>query len=148
MTERKGGSDVANGTETIAIRNSSENSQYKLYGYKWFSSATDADITITLARCFNKETNKLDKGLTMFLANVRNKDGTLNGIEIHKLKDKLGTRQLPTAELLLDGMTAYKMSEEGRGISKMASMLNITRIHNSLASVSNMRRQFIYFQLF
>lgn len=140
MTERRGGSDVAHGTDTIAVKGPLGSSQYKLYGYKWFSSATDADMTITLARCVNPETNRPDKGLTMFLANVRNRDGTLNGVEIHKLKDKLGTRQLPTAELLLDGMTAYKMSDEGRGISKMANMLNITRIHTSLASVSNMRR--------
>ena len=50
MTERKGGSDVAEGTETIAIPQSGSDRLYKLYGYKWFSSATDADIAITLAR--------------------------------------------------------------------------------------------------
>lgn len=32
------------------------------------------------------------------------------------------------------------MSEEGKGISKMSAMLNITRLHNAVASVSNMRR--------
>jgi hypothetical protein len=46
----------------------------------------------------------------MFFARVRNEtDGSLNGIEMHKLKNKLGTRQLPTAELLLDGMVAYRV---------------------------------------
>jgi hypothetical protein len=30
-------------------------------------------------------------------------------MQIQKLKNKLGTRQLPTAELLLDGVTAYKV---------------------------------------
>jgi alkylation response protein AidB-like acyl-CoA dehydrogenase len=48
MTERKGGSDVADGTQTEAFEQADP--YYKLYGYKWFSSATDADITITLAR--------------------------------------------------------------------------------------------------
>ncbi len=45
----------------------------------------------------------------MFFGKTKNEDGTLNGIEIFKLKNKLGTRQLPTAELLLDGMVAFKV---------------------------------------
>jgi alkylation response protein AidB-like acyl-CoA dehydrogenase len=69
----------------------------------------------------------------MFYVETRNQNGTLNNIEMHKLKNKLGTRQLPTAELLLDGTKAYKLSEDGHGVSKMSSMLNVTRIHNSLA---------------
>jgi alkylation response protein AidB-like acyl-CoA dehydrogenase len=48
MTERGGGSDVANGTETLAV--SQPGGKFKLYGYKWFSSAIDADMTLTLAR--------------------------------------------------------------------------------------------------
>jgi hypothetical protein len=46
----------------------------------------------------------------MFFAKVRNVDGELNGIEIQRLKNKLGTKQLPTAELLLDGMNAYRVN--------------------------------------
>ena len=38
----------ANGTETIA--QAQADGTYKLSGYKWFSSATDADMTLTLAR--------------------------------------------------------------------------------------------------
>ena len=39
---------VANGTETVAV--SQGNGEHKLYGYKWFTSATDADMALTLAR--------------------------------------------------------------------------------------------------
>lgn len=39
---------IANGTETVAV--SQGNGEHKLYGYKWFTSATDADIALTLAR--------------------------------------------------------------------------------------------------
>jgi hypothetical protein len=46
----------------------------------------------------------------MFFLTLRNDNNELNGIEIHKLKNKLGTRQLPTAELLLDGTKAYRVS--------------------------------------
>ena len=52
-----GGSDVASGTETIAIKQPGDNSMYKLYGYKWFSSATDSDMTITLARILDENNN-------------------------------------------------------------------------------------------
>ena len=55
---KRGGSDVTNGTETVAKHQSSEK-LYKLYGYKWFSSATDADLTITLAKCIDSEKNKV-----------------------------------------------------------------------------------------
>lgn len=46
----------------------------------------------------------------MFFVQVRDpSSGSLNNIEIVRLKDKLGTRQLPTAELLLDGAVAEKV---------------------------------------
>ena len=44
---------VANGTETIAAPQ--DDGTYRLYGYKWFSSATDADMTLTLARVQNPD---------------------------------------------------------------------------------------------
>lgn len=51
------------------------------------------------------------KGLSLFYAEVsRGEDGRLRGIEVQRLKEKLGTRQLPTAELLLDGLPAYRVS--------------------------------------
>ena len=55
------------------------------------------------------------------------------------MKNKLGTRQLPTAELLLDGTEAVMVGEEGRGIASIASMLTITRMHNTLSAVGAMR---------
>lgn len=45
----------------------------------------------------------------MFYVETKNLDGHLNNIQMVKLKNKLGTRQLPTAELLLDGCIAYKV---------------------------------------
>jgi len=49
------------------------------------------------------------KGLSLFYLEVHREDGSLNGIQLVKLKNKLGTRQLPTAELLLDGALAHKV---------------------------------------
>lgn len=64
MTERKGGSDVSEGTETEAYLQSGGENHYKLYGYKWFSSATDSDMTITLARVCDQE-NKVKINLIL-----------------------------------------------------------------------------------
>ena len=44
---------VANGTETVAVPQ--DDGTYMLYGYKWFSSATDADVTLTVARVQNPD---------------------------------------------------------------------------------------------
>lgn len=50
------------------------------------------------------------RGLSLFYAEVsRDEDGRLKGIEVQRLKDKLGTRQMPTAELLLDGLQAHRV---------------------------------------
>ncbi|XP_029018305.1 acyl-CoA dehydrogenase family member 11-like [Betta splendens] len=141
MTERQGGSDVGTGTETVAVPQS--DGSYRLHGFKWFTSATDADMTLTLARAQDPTgaTTPGSRGLSLFYANVsRDEDGRLRGIEVQRLKDKLGTRQVPTAELLLDGLPAHRLSEEGRGVASIANMLTITRIYNSVSAVAAMRR--------
>ncbi|XDV17151.1 hypothetical protein PO909_016550 [Leuciscus waleckii] len=140
MTERRGGSDVSSGTETVAKRQ--QDGWFKLYGFKWFTSATDADMTLTLARVTDEHgrTTPGSRGLSLFLAEVWDSDGSSNGIEVQRLKDKLGTRQVPTAELLLDGMNARLLSEEGRGVASIANMLTITRIYNTVCAVAAMRR--------
>ncbi|XP_038619519.1 acyl-CoA dehydrogenase family member 11-like [Tachyglossus aculeatus] len=140
MTERKGGSDVALGTETLA--RAQADGTYRLYGHKWFTSATDADVTLTLARVVDAQNCVTEgtRGLTLFFLKLRDEQGQLNGIEVQRLKDKLGTRQMPTAELLLDGAKAYRVSAEGRGVATIAKMLVITRIHNVISAVASMRR--------
>ncbi|KAL1281645.1 hypothetical protein QQF64_000448 [Cirrhinus molitorella] len=80
------------------------------------------------------------RGLSLFMAEVWDADGSSNGVEVQRLKDKLGTRQVPTAELLLDGMNAQLLSEEGRGVASIANMLTITRIYNTVCAAAAMRR--------
>ncbi|XP_051993148.1 acyl-CoA dehydrogenase family member 11-like isoform X1 [Xyrauchen texanus] len=140
MTERRGGSDVSSGTETVARQQ--QGRFFKLYGFKWFTSATDADMTLTLARITDAHGHATpgSSGLSLFLAEVWDSDGSSNGVEVQRLKDKLGTRQVPTAELLLDGMKAQLISEEGRGVASIANMLTITRVYNTVCAVAAMRR--------
>ncbi|NWI04525.1 ACD11 dehydrogenase, partial [Tichodroma muraria] len=140
MTERRGGSDVANGTETVARRQ--PDGTYRLYGFKWFTSAADSDVTLTLARIADAEgrCTQGSRGLSLFFLRVRDEEGKLNSIQVQRLKDKLGTRQMATAELWLQGARAELISAEGRGVAAISNMLNITRIHNVIGAVASMRR--------
>ncbi|NXA11680.1 ACD11 dehydrogenase, partial [Sapayoa aenigma] len=140
MTERRGGSDVANGTETVARKQ--PDGTYRLYGFKWFTSAADSDMALTLARIADAEgqCRQGSSGLSLFFLRVRDEEGRLNSIQVQRLKDKLGTRQMATAELWLQGATAELISAEGRGVASISNMLNITRIHNVIGAVSSMRR--------
>ncbi|WKX98170.1 hypothetical protein Q1695_013671 [Nippostrongylus brasiliensis] len=140
MTEKAGGSDVAGGCDTYAEHIGGD--KYRLYGYKWFSSAIDADIALTLARIVDGDGNatKGTRGLSLFLLKIRNEDGGLNAMQMIRLKNKFGTKQLPTAELLLDGTIAHCIGAPGRGVANISNMLNTTRIHNAVSSVSFVRR--------
>ncbi|NWT74524.1 ACD11 dehydrogenase, partial [Prunella himalayana] len=140
MTERRGGSDVANGTETVARKQ--PDGTYRLYGFKWFTSAADSDVTLTLARIADAEgqCTQGSRGLSLFFLRVRDEEGKLNNIQVQRLKDKLGTRQMATAELWLQGARAELISAEGRGVAAISNMLNITRIHNVIGAVASMRR--------
>ena len=77
----------------------------------------------------------------MVFLRIKNKEGTaLNNIQVVRLKDKLGTRQLPTAELILNGTEARRISDIGQGVKQIANMLTLTRLHNSLSALGYMRR--------
>jgi alkylation response protein AidB-like acyl-CoA dehydrogenase len=135
MTERRGGSDVG-GTETIARRAS--DGAWRLWGTKWFTSATTSEIALTLAR--PEGAPEGSAGLSLFYLEQRLADGGLNGIRVHRLKDKLGTRALPTAELSLEGTLARPVGALGGGVKKIAPLLNLTRLHNAVSACGIMAR--------
>jgi len=139
MTEKEGGSDVNAATRTQAME---QDGKCRLYGYKWFSSATDADMSLTLARFpQSKEELESNKGkIGLVFLETRKSDGSLNNIDVVRLKDKMGTRQLPTAELVLNGSVGNMLSKPGEGIKQISNMLNITRLHNAIASCSFLTR--------
>ncbi|KAG6005832.1 hypothetical protein E4U21_007604 [Claviceps maximensis] len=160
MTERTGGSDVSL-TETVAIRDPSTASArdiaskadqiplgpWTINGFKWFSSATDSEMSILLART-------QAGGLSTFLAPMRKHDvhattltgepddngQTLNGVRIQRLKNKFGTQSLPTAELVLENMRGWLIGQEGRGIHEISTILTLTRIHSAVAAVGGVGR--------
>lgn len=135
MTERAGGSDVSM-TETEA--RSIEGDAYALFGTKWFTSAATSEMALTLARPDDNPSGS--KGLALFYVETRTPDGQLNGIRIERLKDKLGTRKVPTAELTLDGCRATLVVGKTHGVKHIASMLNVTRTWNAVGAAWLARR--------
>jgi alkylation response protein AidB-like acyl-CoA dehydrogenase len=134
MTEASGGSDVGL-TETVARR---ENGGWRLYGRKWFTSASTSQMALTLAR---PEANPPGgKGLALFYVETRDAQGRPNRILVNRLKDKLGTRKVPTAELTLDGTPAELVAGTGDGVKNIAPMLNVTRTWNAVAACALARR--------
>jgi hypothetical protein len=78
--------------------------------------------------------------LSLFYVELRDAAGRLQGIRIERLKDKLGTRALPTAELTLEGAPALPVGDLGRGVLKIAPLLNVTRLHNAVSACGTMAR--------
>jgi putative acyl-CoA dehydrogenase len=137
MTERTGGSDVSR-SMTFA---SPAKDGYILKGHKWFTSAITANMAFTLASTEQPAPGKRAP-LSLFYLPIRNEDGSLNGIEVEALKDKLGTRALPTAQLLLTGAKAHLVGEHGKGVKTISTLFNITRIYNTVSAVSYLRRSY------
>lgn len=136
MTEISGGSDVSN-TRTTARRDG--DGTWRLYGRKWFTSAITANMALALARPEGNPQGS--EGLALFYVPIREDDALRDGIYVNRLKDKLGTRKLPTAELTLDGAVAYPVTESLRhGTRHIAPMLTVTRTWNAVTAAAYLRR--------
>ena len=135
MTESTGGSDVGK-TETVAQLGRDET--WRLFGRKWFTSAATGQMSLTLAR---PEGNPAGgKGLALFYLETKNENGRPQNIEILRLKDKLGTRKVPTAELILRGTIATPVMGLKNGVRNIVPMLHLTRTWNSISAAAFMRR--------
>ncbi|KAJ7287016.1 acyl-CoA dehydrogenase NM domain-like protein [Mycena rebaudengoi] len=117
MTESTGGSDVSR-TETTA-----------------------GNLSVALAR-----TGDIASGsgsLSLFLVPLRFASFPTplsNNIHIHRLKDKIGTHGVPTAELSLNSTRGWLIGGLNQGIKTIAPMLNITRVHSAIHSIGSLQR--------
>ncbi|MEO6968334.1 MAG: acyl-CoA dehydrogenase family protein [Rhodanobacteraceae bacterium] len=135
MTENTGGSDVGN-TETVAHHD--ERGGWRLSGRKWFTSAINADAALALARPQGNAPGA--DGLALFYLETRDSDGRWNGITVDRLKNKLGTRELPTAEIHLDGAAATLIGEPMHGVRRVVPVLQVTRLWNAIGALATVRR--------
>jgi putative acyl-CoA dehydrogenase len=129
MTEKQGGSDVrTNSTRAI----SSSDGSYRITGHKWFFSAPQCDAHLVLAQT--------DAGLSCFFVPRRLPDGSLNGIYIQRLKDKLGNRSNASSEVEFSDAWGHLMDEPGRGIPTILEMGTYTRLDCVTGSAGMMRQ--------
>ncbi len=138
MTESTGGSDVG-ASQSRAVLTS--DGSWRLYGKKWFTSAATSQMALTLAR--PEGNGPGGSGLAMFYLETHDANGRLNGIRIERLKDKLGTRKVPTAELTLEGTHAQLVAGTTHGTRTIEPMLRITRAWNSVCAASFMRHGYL-----
>jgi acyl-CoA dehydrogenase len=134
LTEKAGGSDVG-ATETVAHH---QEGGWRLYGDKWFCSNVSADLILTLARPQGAPAGT--RGLGLFLVPKRLEDGRRNHYRINRLKDKLGTRDMASGEVTLDGACAYQVGELERGFVHMMEMVNSSRLSNAMRAAAMTRR--------
>jgi acyl-CoA dehydrogenase len=156
LTERQGGSDV--GANTTRARQDGE--EWVLFGEKHFCSNVDAEIFIVLARPEGAPPGS--RGLATFIVPRLLPDGSPNGFSIKRLKPKLGTVGVPTAEVALDGARAWlagnpgtggtgrqtsdvsvDAARDGRGINRMMEMVNGSRFGVALMGLGIHRRSFL-----
>jgi putative acyl-CoA dehydrogenase len=123
MTERQGGSDVrANITRADPVGDD----LYEIHGHKWFCSYPPCDVFLVLAQA--------PGGLSCFLVERG------PGMEFQRLKDKLGTRSLPSSEVEFRGARGRLVGEEGRGVPAIIRMVNHTRLDCLLGATTGLRR--------
>ena len=123
LTERAGGSDVG-ANETIARQ--SADGTWRLTGHKWFCSNAGAEAVLVTARVEGGAAGT--RGLRTFLMLTRDNPG----FRIERLKEKLGVRSMPTAEVTLTDAVA----EDVAGFAAITEMLNLSRLYNSVAAVA------------
>ncbi len=147
LTEITGGSDLAS-SDCGAVKTADG---WRINGSKWFCSNLDAEAILALARPEGAHPGL--QGLALFLIPKRRQDGTRNGMHIRRLKDKLGTKAVPTGEVDFIDAEAYLMGGErmdddsgardGQGVKRMMEMVQSSRFGVSLMGLGIMRRSFL-----
>ena len=79
-----------------------ERRRWEITGHKWFCSYPSCDLFLTLAQA--------PAGLSCFLI-----EGRDPGFRIQRLKDKLGTRSLPSSEVEFQGVAAASWARRDAG---------------------------------
>ena len=135
VTEIQGGSDAATNTLRAVP---DHDGLYALHGQKWFCSNLTADYWLVTARPEGAPVGS--RGIALFCV-PRTQGGLPNGYRVIRLKDKLGTRALPTAEIDFEGALGWPVGPLDRGLANMvAIVLSTSRVHNVVAAAAATRR--------
>jgi acyl-CoA dehydrogenase len=139
LTEIQGGSDV--GSNAVEARPQGDGS-YRLYGEKWFCSVANADVFLMTARPTDAPSGT--RGLGAFAVPRLTDSGEPNGFRIRRLKDKLGTRMMASAEIDFEGAQGWPLGALDRGFKTIVEVvLTTSRLYNAVSCAGIMRRAFI-----
>jgi alkylation response protein AidB-like acyl-CoA dehydrogenase len=135
LTEIQGGSDVgANGVTA----SQDAHGTWRISGEKWFCSVIDANLFLVTARPEGERDGT--RGLQGFAVPRTLADGTTNAFTIRRLKDKLGTRSMASAEIDLNGAVAHPV---GPFRNIVETVLNTSRLYNAIVSAGMMQRAWL-----
>ncbi len=134
ITEVKGGSDIGYSIETEARQ---ENGRWFLNGEKYFSSNVGAEVAVVAARPQGAPKNI--KGLSLFLIKRTRENGELNFF-VRRLKNKIGTRSVPTGEVEFKNSEAILLGKKEWGPYEILDVLNSSRVSNIFGSVAVIQR--------
>jgi alkylation response protein AidB-like acyl-CoA dehydrogenase len=140
LTELQGGSDVgANAVEAQPDGEAFGTTRWRIWGEKWFCSNAAADLILMTARYAGGPVGT--PGLGLFLVPRRLEDGSVNHFRLRRLKDKLGTRSMPSAEIDFEGAVAYAIGRVEDGFKHvMTHVINASRLYNSTGCAGIARR--------
>lgn len=135
LSEIQGGSDVpANLLEAVQ-----EEGEWRLYGDKFFCSATHADYALVTAKPAGSEKVALFI-VPSWLPGNKPKE-IRNGYTIDRIKWKMGTSELTTAELTFNGALAYPVGPLDRGVANVVGIvLTYSRLTVGLSAAAFMTR--------
>ncbi|NOX93272.1 MAG: hypothetical protein GXP18_12730, partial [Gammaproteobacteria bacterium] len=137
VTEVQGGSDVGVNS-CVAVPDEQHKGMYRISGEKWFCSVIDAGMFVMMAR--PEGALEGTQGLGLFLV-PRMVDGKINDFSIRRLKYKLGTRSMASAEVDFNGVLAEPIGSLDAGFKHLISIvLDTSRVHNAVATCGLMRR--------
>ncbi|MDD9302344.1 MAG: acyl-CoA dehydrogenase family protein [Desulfobacter sp.] len=135
LSEIQGGSDVpANRVEAVET-----DGVWRLYGDKFFCSATHADYAVVTAKPRGSEKVGLFI-VPAWLPGDKAKEKR-NGYTINRIKWKMGTSELTTAEISYKGAVAYPAGPLDKGVSNVVGIvLTYSRLTVGISAAAFMAR--------
>lgn len=133
LTEVQGGSDV--GANAVIAEPTDDPRWWRLTGEKWFCSVADAHLFLVTARPAGARDGTA--GVQAFVVPRHLPDGAVNHFALRRLKDKLGTRSMASAEIDFAGAHAFRVGDF-RDVVEL--VLNTSRLYNAVASCGILER--------
>jgi alkylation response protein AidB-like acyl-CoA dehydrogenase len=132
LTEVQGGADV--GSNCVVAR-PHEDGSWRLSGEKYFCSVADAQLMLVTARPEGGEPGTA--GLRAFVVPRRLADESINTFFLRRLKYKLGTRSMASAEIDFQEAWAWPV---GDFKDTVEIVLNTSRLYNAIVSCGIIHR--------